>query len=367
MMQIGTRDIGRVALRGAALVALWLPLVPVLAQSFDCRKASTVIEHAICKDQTLRQLDSALGDQFSTILHITPERREALLANELSWVMSRDRQCLPRDSQEATPTVACLADAYRTRIQYLASASPEDIADGHNPVSQHRRMDVCAALGTLRGLEDYEISAFAVRCARATPKTRVEVEGDPVGADILIANDFALGANYYRLSALFALAKQLDDTKGLTTQQTDWDTHVRRQCQSEDCLHSAYHDRLALLTAWIQLHSDPLPNHWSGKQEASGCQDDRTDYFRVRFTTVTRAVGGQIEGSAHCGNKVIEDDFNGTKSGNVALVTFEAGFTDETEPAEAALVIRHGHAYWHVLTKIDVEDYTWEAADLILE
>ncbi len=367
MMQIGTSDI-RLAHSSAVLAALWLLQAPALAQSFDCRKASTVIEHTICQDQTLRQLDSTLAHQFGAILHIAPERREALLANEHRWIKSRDRQCLPRDSQESTPTVACLADAYRARIQYLASASPEDVADANRPVSQARRTDVCAALGTLRGLEEeYEIRAFADRCEQATPQTRVEVETDPVAADILIANDFALGASYYRLSSLYELAEQLDDTKSLTTQQADWDTHVRRQCQSKDCLRSAYRDRLASLTRWIQLHSDPLPDHWTGKQEASGCPDDRTDYFRVKFTADERSVGGQMEGSAHCGNKVVEDDFNGTRSGNVALVTFEAGFTEETEPAEAALVIRHGHAYWQVLTKVDVEDYTWHAANLVPE
>jgi hypothetical protein len=74
-----------------------------------------------------------------------------------------------------------------------------------------------------------------------------------------------------------------------------------------------------------------------------------------------------MEGSAHCGNKVIEGDFNGTVVGNVAWVTFQAGFTQETEPAEAALVIHHGHAYWHVLTKVEVEDYTRPTANLVPE
>jgi uncharacterized protein len=367
MMQIGTSDFARVARSSAVLAALWLLQAPALAQSFECRKASTVIERSICQDQTLRELDSTLARQFGTILHIAPERREALLANEHHWIKSRDRQCLPRDSLESAPIVACLADAYRARIQYLASASPQDIADANGRVSQARRMDVCAALGALRGLEEYEITAFAVRCARATPQTRVEVETDPVAADVLIANDSALGASYYRLSGLYELAEQLDDTKGLTTQQANWDTHVRRQCQSKVCLRSAYRDRLASLTKWIQLHSDPLPDHWSGTQKVSDCPNDGTEYFRVKFTAGEHSIGGQMEGSAHCGNKVIDGDFNGTTSGNVALVTFQAGFTEETEPAEAALVIRHGHAYWHVLTKVDVEDYTWPAANLVPE
>jgi hypothetical protein len=145
---------------------------------------------------------------------------------EHRWIKSRDRQCLPRDSLATAPIVACLADTYRARIQYLASASPQDVADANGPVSQARRMDVCAALGALRGLEEYEISAFAVRCAQATPQTRVEVETDPVAADVLIANDSALSASYYRLLGLYELAKQLDDTKSLVTQQPwhkdDW-------------------------------------------------------------------------------------------------------------------------------------------------
>jgi uncharacterized protein len=367
MMQIGTSDIAHQARSSAMFAALWLLQAPALAQSFDCSKASTVIEHTICQDQALRQLDSTLARQFGTLLHIAPKRREALLANEHLWIKSRDRQCVPRDSLATAPIVACLADAYRARIQYLASASAQNVADANGPVSQGHRMDVCAAIAALRGLEEYEISAFAVRCAQATSQTRIEVETDPVAADVLIANDSALGARYYRLLGLYELAEQLDDTQSLTTQEADWDTHVRRQCQSKDCLRSAYRDRLASLTTWIQLHSDPFPNRWAGMQAASGCPNDETDYFRLKFTANQRSVGGQMEGSAHCGNKVIEGDFKGTTSGNVAFVTFQAGFTEETEPAEAALVILHGHAYWHVLTKVDVEDYTWPAATLVPE
>jgi uncharacterized protein len=349
----------------AVLAALLLLRAPALAQSFDCGKASTVVEHTICQDQPLRELDSALDRQFRAILQLAPKRREALLANERRWIKSRDGQCLPRDPLGKAPIVECLADAYRARIHYLASASPEHAADDNGPVSQTRQMDVCGALGALRGIGDDEIGAFVARCLPATPQTRVEVETDSVAADILIAHDFALGASYYRLSSLYELAAQLDETKGLMTQRADWYAHVRTQCQSKDCLRSAYRDRLASLTQWIQLHSDPFPDHWSGTEETSGCPDDRTDYFRVKFTAGEGSVGGQMEGSVHCGNKVIDGDFQGTTSGNMALVTFQAGFSEETEPAEAALVIRHGHAYWQVLTIIDVEDYTWRDADLV--
>src|ERR1700678_2155320 len=164
----------------AVLAALLLLRAPALAQSFDCGKASTVVEHTICQDQPLRELDSALDRQFRAILQLAPKRREALLANERRWIKSRDGQCLPRDPLGKAPIVECLADAYRARIHYLASASPEHAADDNGPVSQTRQMDVCGALGALRGIGDDEIGAFVARCLPATPQTRVEVETDSV-------------------------------------------------------------------------------------------------------------------------------------------------------------------------------------------
>ena len=263
----------------------------------------------------------------------------------------------------------CLSDAYRTRIQYLATASPEELgvanATGQARVSPDRKDEVCRALGVLRALEDYQITAFTARCAQVTPKTIPEVEGDPVLADVLIAGDFALGVSYYRLSAIYVLAKKLGDTKNLIAQEMAWDAQVRRRCALTSCLRAAEKDRLKSLMDWIRLHSDPLPDHWSGRQDATGCTDDRTDYFQVSFGVVGRSVDGQIEGSAQCTGKVLDEiDFSGTKAGNVAFVIFDAGFTNEIQPVEAAIVVQRGKAFWQMLTKSHVEDYTWEAADL---
>ncbi len=103
-----------------------------------------------------------------------------------------------------------------------------------------------------------------------------------------------LSASYYRLLSLYELAKQLDDTKSLMTQLAHWDAHVRRQCQSKDCLRSAYRDRLASLTKWIQLHSDPLPDHWSGTQEVSGCPNDATAHSRQIDSSQVQEAAGRL-------------------------------------------------------------------------
>lgn len=115
---------------------------------------------------------------------------------------------------------------------------------------------------------------------------------------------------------------------------------------------------------WIQLHSDPLPDSWSGEQTIGGCTNGGSEYFQVQFTADGPSVTGNLEATAHCGNKVTDSDFKGTATGHVALVTFKAGFADPTQPAQAALVIHHNHAYWQVLTWVDVEDYTWPTAQL---
>jgi uncharacterized protein len=217
-------------------------------------------------------------------------------------------------------------------------------------------------------MEDYETTSFAVRCERAKPDTRPEVRTDPSRADVLVANDCALTAKAYYLWGLAQVATVLDDKKTLSSKQTQWDETVRRHCGSTGCLQSVFQHRIQWLTNFIQDNSDPLPQQASGTRDAPACSEDRTDYFHLKFAVKDHTVSGELDGSGLCGNRVFDgDEFRGAQSGNLAFVAFEAGFRDEHQPGQALIVSRHGHLYWQVLTRIEVEEYVWRSADLIAD
>ena len=96
------------------------------AQSFDCGKASTAIERAICADKALGRLDESLAAELKRVLAAAPALRGALLAGERHWVAARDRQCGTGDAPERMPV--CLATAYRARIAALQTGTAQQLA-----------------------------------------------------------------------------------------------------------------------------------------------------------------------------------------------------------------------------------------------
>lgn len=95
-------------------VALVLLLtLPTLAQavSFDCRKAATFVEKAICDDYLLSKLDDALDDNYRTMLaaNIGSGARKDLKATQRVWLVQRNR-CTDK---------TCLVETYRQRIDEI--------------------------------------------------------------------------------------------------------------------------------------------------------------------------------------------------------------------------------------------------------
>ena len=114
----------------AAAVRRWLVLLglvlatPAVAQrgpgtagpSFDCAKAQSAIDRAICKDADLSKADRDLAAAYATLLDTLkgPEREDAI-GGQGRWVANRNRACLasPDDIAE------CLKGRYATRIASL--------------------------------------------------------------------------------------------------------------------------------------------------------------------------------------------------------------------------------------------------------
>ncbi|MDB5510538.1 MAG: hypothetical protein JWR08_21 [Enterovirga sp.] len=92
------------------------------AQGFDCTKARSAVEQAICATPALMEQDRALSAAYAARLSRDPQGAAALRAEQRAWLAGRERSCASK--AEPLPRVAaCLAGLYRTRLVGLASAA----------------------------------------------------------------------------------------------------------------------------------------------------------------------------------------------------------------------------------------------------
>jgi formylglycine-generating enzyme required for sulfatase activity/uncharacterized protein YecT (DUF1311 family) len=78
--------------------------------SFDCAKASNPVEHAICADPVLAELDATLAARYKQALGAT-SNKEALKSTQRQWLKQRNGQCA-----NAPDISQCLQRQYRERL-----------------------------------------------------------------------------------------------------------------------------------------------------------------------------------------------------------------------------------------------------------
>jgi len=87
------------------------------AAGFDCRKAGTTVEKAICAAPKISAVDGQLGEAFTAALKSHPEMADALKLDQRHWLASRDATLSAYPSiKEAESSVLSL---YRSRIAVL--------------------------------------------------------------------------------------------------------------------------------------------------------------------------------------------------------------------------------------------------------
>jgi uncharacterized protein len=57
------------------------------------KRASTPVEHRICNDKVIADLDVSLARELKNAIAATPDKRKSLLEDERRWIADRDRQC----------------------------------------------------------------------------------------------------------------------------------------------------------------------------------------------------------------------------------------------------------------------------------
>jgi uncharacterized protein len=115
------------------------------AQSFDCNKASTPVEHVICNDKALGELDTTLASELKESLsNANPEQRADVVRDERQWLQFRNRHCAPGSLPTGESLPECLAAVYRDRIASLKAVKIADtsncqkIADRYRPLVSSR-------------------------------------------------------------------------------------------------------------------------------------------------------------------------------------------------------------------------------------
>jgi uncharacterized protein len=116
----------------AALLAL-ITAAPALAQggaSFDCAKASSAVERAICKNPELARADREMAAIYSAMAaKLASPAKDHLAKDQVRWVGNRNRAC----TGDADAIMDCLKVRYAARTETL-----KVLADGVYPfIGEH--------------------------------------------------------------------------------------------------------------------------------------------------------------------------------------------------------------------------------------
>ena len=210
-----------------AFLATGFAAVPAGAASFDCDKAATAFEHAICDNAELSALDERLARTYATAVGgLSPDALDALRADQRNWLTYAQRAC----TRNAEPLsggsydkrgVGCLADLFtaRSRVletsrmmeglrfyptgQYHALPDPQeaDNPDSYWPVSRHEasmvQLDSEAAFAA--SLNAY----IAEEAAKITvPLDCSAIDGADVSSDSTVSFTIAEQAGEGRITLL---------------------------------------------------------------------------------------------------------------------------------------------------------------------
>lgn len=96
-------------------------LAPMLthAAGFDCAKASTPVEKAICASPKVSAIDGALGDAFKAALQKHPEKADALRLDQRHWLADRDAAVWAALRDNPYKLLSPTVGQYRERIDFL--------------------------------------------------------------------------------------------------------------------------------------------------------------------------------------------------------------------------------------------------------
>jgi uncharacterized protein len=127
------------------------------AASFDCNKAKSVLEHSICDDTKLNQLDAELGTAYQNLLkNRSKSEGQQVRQMQRDWLSTRENNCEVSNAN-------CLIKLYQQRISALQFQNSEKYASS-----------AAAKLsGTYHGIGNMEMQVVAI----APKQLSVHIQG----------------------------------------------------------------------------------------------------------------------------------------------------------------------------------------------
>ena len=105
----------RYKFNGEKFVIASIQKTGIFRTSYDCAKAASEVERAICHVQSLAGLDVQLNSTYKSLAsELPPGEREKLKSEQQNWLRQRDRECAPYKGW-----VSCIAEMYDDRIAVL--------------------------------------------------------------------------------------------------------------------------------------------------------------------------------------------------------------------------------------------------------
>jgi len=187
----------------SAALLLATPLM-AHAASFDCAKAATPSEKAVCASPRISTLDGKLADAFRTALKSHPDKADALKLDQRHWLATRDDTAWTYLSGNlGKELVNVMAGQYQQRIEFLAgldAGKPKQplavIADALPRLPAGSR-DVLndlkgqgAPIVLARDVEMKDISAFPFQPDEALKKALAELD-DSLTNRVLAGSPFS--------------------------------------------------------------------------------------------------------------------------------------------------------------------------------
>ena len=171
----------RILATASAALAAGLVFAPS-AFAFDCAKAATPVEKAICDDPALKAADDAMGAAYADVARrVSAEQKPMLKGNQLAWLKRRDEMCMWQDGPARTE---CLLNETNQRADFLrALAAP--VARGGQAARQLRVIGVePQAHDMYRGIDkgDRDLHAREVVHAQCLGRRR----GTVLAADLVV-------------------------------------------------------------------------------------------------------------------------------------------------------------------------------------
>jgi uncharacterized protein len=221
---------------------------PEARASFDCDKAETALEKAVCSDIKLGHADIILSRVYSGLMkYANKDIRPSLIQEERSWLKSVPRKCGLSSLPMSQSTSDCIRNEFELRFSWLDSCADED------------------ASHCLRSPPEDELSVGPASTARAS----FDCEEPSTALEIVICADSELGQADIRLAKVYHDANAAVSTEqhaDFVTSERNWLRYVTNTCPlgaiggipsvlTRSCVRRAFQTRIQQLQICAQKES----------------------------------------------------------------------------------------------------------------